>query len=128
MRVSILFLLFCSVWLYGGEHPSIYNAGHSHGLFLICQNEEIAKQIGLTSSAENDKIFDDSDLEISEEIQVLDTFAPNLFKLSNKFFNNNPLEISKLRISKDSQKRLKIFPSFFDYSQPIYISQRVLRI
>lgn len=125
MRVSLFFILFCSVYLYGGEHSQHMNPFRVHFSF----SQELAKlnQFSFQNFDDNNSI-EETDLEILEEAPFANDTTNKFLELKYKSVANYLFTSNKFLIPKNEFKGIKNFQSFFGYSQPIYFSNRVLRI
>jgi len=126
MRKLIVFLVFMNLLLFGGGQ--YLNAGtpqnfHQHTL-------EKKHRVKFTNQDQGSSIIEDADVDIEEEYLGSD----DLDGITNKFFATNYSLLDDWYLSLSSQtivndyNRLKILMPFFGQSNPIYITQQVLRI
>ena len=129
MRATVFFIFLCSLFLFTGTHAATNNPAHSH---CVCEssshNQNIEQPFSLGNSVDSNRIIEDSDLDTTEE-NTTDTDKSNkICTLSNSLVNQWELEFLGLIVQKNNFKGFKNFKSYFTYSQPLYILQRVLRI
>jgi hypothetical protein len=127
MRKLIVFLVFMNLLLLGGGQ--YLNAGtpqnfHHHTL-------EKKHRVKFTNQDQGSSIIEDADVDLEEEYLGSDDLKDGL---TNKFFATNYSLLDNWYLSFSSQtivndyNRFKIFVPFFGQSNPIYITQQVLRI
>ena len=127
MRKLIVFLVFMNLLLLGGGQ--YLNAGtpqnfHHHNL-------EKKHRVKFTNQDQGSSIIEDAaDIDTEEEYLGSD----DLIDFSNKFFATNYSLLDNWYLTFSNQNavndfnRFKIFVPNFGHSNPIYITQRVLRI
>jgi hypothetical protein len=131
MRVVVFFLYLCFYLLSGGS--SLHAATHSDRICISSSSHFVKNhQIKLTNSDQGTTLIEDVDLDLDEEYHCGDDVSD---RTANKFFSENDsllnrwyLPVSQRFLLNYHYKRYKIFPSFCGYSNPIYITQRVLRL
>lgn len=127
MRKLIVFLVFMNMLLFGGGQ--YLNAGtpqnfHQHTL-------EKKHRIKFTNQDQGSSIIEDADVDLEEEYLGSGDLKDGL---TNKFFATNYSLLDKWYLSFSSQtivnnyNRFKFFVPFCGNSNPIYITQQVLRI
>ncbi|MFW0738128.1 hypothetical protein [Flavobacterium sp. N502536] len=127
MRKLVVFLVFMNLLLLGGGQ--YLNAGtpkdtHPHNL-------EKKHRVKFTNQEQGSSIIEDADIDTEEEYLGSDDLKDGL---TNKFFATNYSLLDSWYLSFASQtgvndyNRFKIFLPFCGNSNPIYITQRVLRI
>jgi len=127
MRKLIVFLVFMNLLLLGGGQ--YLNAGtpqnfHQHTL-------EKKHRVKFTNQDQGSSIIEDADVDLEEEYLGSDDLKDGL---TNKFFPTNYSLLDNWYLSFSSQtivndyNRFKIFVPFCGQSNPIYITQQVLRI
>ncbi len=124
MRKLVLFLTFMNFLLLGGgQYLNAETHLNSH------HNLEKRHRVKFTNNEQGSSIIEDADLDLDEEY-----FGSDNLKLSNKFFatNTSLLDNWYLTFSRqvvvNSYNLFEIFGSSCGQSNPIYITQRVLRI
>jgi hypothetical protein len=127
MRKLIVFLVFMGFLLFGGGQylsASTQQNSHSHNL-------ERKHRVKFTNQDQGSSIIEDADLDLEEEYLGSDDLKGGL---TNKFYATNYSVIDTLYLAISGQtvanenNRFKIFVPFCGLSNPIYITQRVLRI
>jgi hypothetical protein len=73
-------------------------------------------------------VIEASDLDLVEESDDTDHTQDKFFPLKNTLSTKWYLTLSRFFILKEDVKGVKNVQTYFGYSQPIYIIQRVLRI
>lgn len=127
MRKLVVFLVFMNFLLLGGGQ--YLNAGTPKDSHL--HNLERKHRVKFTNQEQGSSIIEDADVEPEEEYLGSDDLQDGL---TNKFFATNYSLLDDWYLSFSSQiavngyNRFKIFLPFFGNSNPIYITQRVLRI
>lgn len=126
MRKLIVFLVFMNFLLLGGGQ--YLNAGTPKNPHL--HNLEKKHRVKFTNQEQGSSIIEDADVDLEEEYLGSD----DLDGLTNKFFATNYSLLDKWYLSFSSQSivndynRFKFFMPFCGNSNPIYITQQVLRI
>ena len=128
MRVVIFFIFLSTVFLYGGEHTSVKRADSSCIQYSLAQNAAISQQKFIDNSSLHNQVIEASDLDLVEEIDDTDHTQDKFFPLKNTPTTKWYLTLSRFLILKEDFKGVKNVQTYFGYSQPIYIIQRVLRI
>ncbi|MEN2401514.1 hypothetical protein GKZ90_0017110 [Flavobacterium sp. MC2016-06] len=122
-----MFLVFMNLLLLGGGqylNASTHQNSHFHNL-------EGKHRVKFTNQDQGSSIIEDADLDLEEEFVGCDDLKGGL---TNKFFavNYSLLDSWYLTFSGQSTvndyNRFKIFEPVYGQSNPIYITQRVLRI
>jgi hypothetical protein len=131
MRAVILNIYLSFLLLWGGNH--LYAATHHRSTsHSFAQNLEKKQQVKHRNSnhhsslEESDDVDSDEEFHSSDELHdggMNDLFAGNL-PLSSRWY----LAFSTPLILKDCSNSIKIFSPFCGQSNPIYITQSVLRI
>lgn len=126
MRKLIVFLVFMNMLLFGGGqylNASTFGLSHHH-------NIDHKHRVKFTSQDRGSSIIEDADVDIEEDF--LGGEDVNL--LTNKYFTTSYSLVDSLYLALSDQSgandsnRFKILLPFFGHSNPIYITQRVLRI
>ncbi len=131
MRVVVFFLYMCFHLLGGGSY--LHAATHQSRI-CISSSSYLAKnhQIKFKIADQGNTIIEDVDLDLDEEYHcgddVSDRTPAKFFSENGSLLNRWYLPISQRFHLNYYRKRYKIFSSFFGYSNPIYITQRVLRL
>jgi len=126
MRKLIVFLVFMNLLLLGGGQ--YLNAGTPKNPHL--HNLEKKHRVKFTNQDQGSSIIEDADVDLEEEYLGSD----DLDALTNKFFATNYSLLDNWYLSFSSQtivndyNRFKFFVPFCGNSNPIYITQQVLRI
>jgi hypothetical protein len=125
MRKLVVFLVFMNFLLLGGgQYLNAENHHNSH------HNLERRHHVKFTNQDQGNSIIEDADLDLDEEFLGHDLKD----KLTNKFFAANYSLIDNLYLALSSQivvnsySLLEILGPSCGQSNPIYITQRVLRI
>lgn len=127
MRRLIVFLVFLNFLLLGGgqglnagthQNSPVHNYGHKH-------------HIKYTNQEQGNSIIEEADLDLDEEFFGDDASKNNVvnkyFAAKNNLFDNWFL-IFEDQIILNYHSHFKFFVPFCGKSNPIYITQRVLRI
>lgn len=124
MRKLIVFLVFMNLLLLGGgQYLNANTFSHNHHLAQ-------KHRVKFTNQDRGTSIIEDADIDLEEDLVGSDD--TNL--LTNKFFAASYSLVDTLYLALSDQSaandsnRLKISTPFFGHSNPIYITQRVLRI
>jgi hypothetical protein len=124
MRKLIVFLVFMNLLLLGGgQYLNANTFSHNHHLAQ-------KHRVKFTNQDRGTSIIEDADIDLEEDLVGNDD--TNL--LTNKFFAASYSLVDTLYLALSDQSaandsnRLKISTPFFGHSNPIYITQRVLRI
>lgn len=123
MRKLIVFLVFMNLLLLGGGQYLNANTFSHHHL-------QQKHRVKFTSQDRGTSIIEDADIDLEEDF--LGNDDTNL--LTNKFFAVSYSLVDTLYLALSDQSaandsnRLKISTPLFGHSNPIYITQRVLRI
>jgi hypothetical protein len=126
MRAVILNIYLSFLLLCGGNH--LYAATHhSSASHYFAQNLEKKQQVKHRNSNHHSSLEESDDVDSDEEFHIdgdiNGLFAGNL-PLTSRWY----LAFSAPLILKDYSKSIKIFAPFCGQSNPIYITQSVLRI
>lgn len=125
MRKLIVFLVFMNMLLFGGGQYLNANTFGAHNHHHLQKH-----RVKFTNQDRGSSIIEDADVDIEEDL--LGTDDANL--LTNKFFSSSYSLVDALYLALSDQSaandsnRLKISTPVFGHSNPIYITQRVLRI
>ncbi|TCN58635.1 hypothetical protein D0809_09830 [Flavobacterium circumlabens] len=127
MRKLIVFLVFMNFLLLGGGQylnaETQHNAAH--------HNLEKRHRVKFTNQDQGNSVIEDADVDLDEECLGNDTLKDGLL---NKFFTTNYSLVAKLyltfsrQIVVNSYSRFEFLAPSCGESNPIYITQRVLRI
>lgn len=124
MRKLIVFLVFMNLLLLGGgQYLNANTFSHNHHLAQ-------KHRVKFTSQDRGSSIIEDADVDLEEDLLGSDDNS----LLTNKFFAASYSLVDTLYLALSDQSaandsnRLKISTPFFGHSNPIYITQRVLRI
>ncbi|PIF71626.1 hypothetical protein [Flavobacterium sp. 2] len=123
MRKLIVFLVFMNLLLLGGGQYLNANTFSHHHL-------QQKHRVKFTNQDRGTSIIEDADIDLEEDL--LGNDDTNL--LTNKFFTASYSLVDTLYLALSDQSaandsnRLKISAPLFGHSNPIYITQRVLRI
>ncbi|MEO8238382.1 MAG: hypothetical protein ABI793_18075 [Flavobacterium sp.] len=126
MRKLIVFLIFMNFLLLGGGQ--YLNAGthqNSHS-----QNLEKRHRVKFTSQDQGNSIIEEADIDLDEDHLGDDNFKNSVtknFTANYKLLDNWYLTFSS-QIVVNYHSHFKLFVPFCGNSNPIYITQRVLRI
>jgi hypothetical protein len=127
MRKLVVFLVFMNFLLFGGGqylNASTRQNSHFH-------NFEKKHRVKFTNQDQGSSIIEDADLDLEEEYLGSDDLKSGL---TNKYFATNYSLLDSWYLTFSSQivvndnNRYKIFVPFCGQSNPIYITQQVLRI
>lgn len=126
MRKLIVFLVFMNMLLFGGGQ---YLNANTFGLPQH-HNLEKKHRVKFTSQDRGSSIIEDADVDIEEDLLGSD----DVDGLTNKFFATTYSLVDHLYLTLSDQSvvndsnRFKISTPVFGHSNPLYITQRVLRI
>ena len=124
MRKIIVFLVFMNLLLLGGgQYLNANTFSHNHHLAQ-------KHRVKFTNQDRGTSIIEDADLDIEEDLlgsDDIDTLTNKFFAASYSLVDTLYLALSDQSAANDSN-RLKISTPFFGHSNPLYITQRVLRI
>ncbi|AXB59136.1 hypothetical protein [Flavobacterium fluviale] len=126
MRKLIVFLVFMNMLLFGGGQ---YLNANTYGLPQH-HNLEKKHRVKFTSQDRGSSIIEDADIDVEEDFlgnDDVDGLTNKIFAASYSLVDDLYLSLSDQSAANDSN-RLKISTSLFGHSNPIYITQRVLRI
>jgi hypothetical protein len=128
MRATIFFIFLCSFFFCKGENLTV-NRTHPCSTQNSSTQKHFLENQGLGDSLDQyNKIIEVTDTDTGEDSlnsdNTSDKFVPLNFETNHKWYITN----SNFFYLKNDLKVIKNFPSFFGYSQPIYIIIRVLRI
>ncbi|TDP02290.1 hypothetical protein [Flavobacterium sp. 245] len=127
MRKLIVFLVFMNLLLSGGGqylNASTFGASHHH-------NFEKKHRVKFTHQERGTSLIEDADIDLEEDLlgndDVNDGLTTKFVAVNYSLLDNWYLTFSDQSATNESN-RFKIFASFLALSNPIYITQRVLRI
>lgn len=123
MRKLIVFLVFMNLLLLGGgQYLNANTFSHHHNLTQ-------KHRVKFTSQDRGTSIIEDADVDLEEDLLGNDDalLTNKLFAASYSLVDNLYLALSDQSAANDSN-RFKIFTPSLGHSNPIYITQRVLRI
>lgn len=126
MRKLIVFLVFMNMLLFGGGQ---YLNANTYGLPQH-HNLEKKHRVKFTSQDRGSSIIEDADIDVEEDLlgsDDVDGLTNKIFAASYSLVDDLYLSLSDQSAANDSN-RLKISTPLFGHSNPIYITQRVLRI
>jgi len=125
MRKLIVFLVFMNLLLFGGgQYLNASTLSHHHNL-------EHKHRVKFTSQDRGSSVIEDADIDLEEDLLG---GGDDINLLTNKYFtaSYSLVDILYLALSDQSaandSNRFKISTPVFGHSNPIYITQRVLRI
>lgn len=128
-KLVVLFVYLCLLLLGGGQY---LNAGTHQDPFSTTHNLEKKHLVKFTNQDSGSSIIEDADLDLEEDglnnSNLKDTDVNKFFYQKSNLLGKWYLTNSHLFIANYYYKRLKISVPFCGYSNPIYITQRVLRI
>lgn len=123
MRKLIVFLVFMNLLLLGGgQYLNASTFSHHH----LAQKHRVK----FTSQDRGTSILEDADIDLEEDLLGNDDgnlITNKFFAVSYSLVDTLYLALSDQSAANDSN-RLKISTPLFGHSNPIYITQRVLRI
>lgn len=131
MRAIVFYIYLCFLLLCGGNFSY---ADTQHGVVnhSFTQHLPEKQQLKLSNPIKNSVVTEIADIDLDEEFHIDDDHndgtANKVLAENRSVLNNWYLTFSSQIIFKDYSKRIKIFAPFCGYSNPIYITQRVLRI
>ncbi|MCD9574415.1 hypothetical protein [Flavobacterium soyae] len=122
MRKLIVFLVFMNLLLLGGgQYLNASTFSHHHNLSQ-------KHRVKFTSQDRGTSIIEDADVDLEEDLPGNDDLLTNkFFAVSYSLVDTLYLALSDQSAANDSN-RFKISTPFLGHSNPIYITQRVLRI
>jgi hypothetical protein len=125
MRKLIVFLVFMNMLLFGGGQYLNANTFGSHNHHHLQKH-----RVKFTNQERGTSVIEDADIDLEEDL--LGSDDTNL--LTNKYFTASYSLVDALYLALSDQSaandsnRFKISSPVFGHSNPIYITQRVLRI
>ncbi|MFB9076776.1 hypothetical protein ACFFLS_23825 [Flavobacterium procerum] len=126
MRKLIVFLVFMNLLLSGGgQYLNANTLGGSHH-----ENIDKKHRVKFTSQDRGSSIIEDADVDIEEDLlgsDDVDGLTNKFFAASYSLIDTLYLALSDQSGSKESN-RFKFSTPVFGHSNPLYITQRVLRI
>jgi hypothetical protein len=128
MRVAIFFIFLSTVFLYGGEHTALKSADSCGVQYSLSQKTAISQQEFIDNAGLHNQVIEAFDLDLGEESYDTDHTQNQFFPLKSTTTTKWYLTLPRFFISKEDFKGVKNLHTYFGYSQPIYIIQRVLRI
>jgi hypothetical protein len=127
-KLVVLFVYMSLLLLGGGQYLNAGTHHNSHSSHSL----ENKHRVKFTNQDSGNSIIEDADLDVDEEHlggnDIKDDVSNKLFAGNNSLLDNWYLTISCQSILDHYQKYLKNFVPFCGQSNPIYITQRVLRI
>ncbi|MCP2027770.1 hypothetical protein L1276_002930 [Flavobacterium sp. HSC-32F16] len=124
MRKIIVFLVFMNLLLLGGgQYLNANTFSHNHHLAQ-------KHRVKFTNQDRGTSIIEDADIDLEEDLlgnDDADLLTNKYFAASYSLVDTLYLALSDQSAANDSN-RLKISTPFLGHSNPIYITQRVLRI
>lgn len=128
MRATI-FILFLSSFFCFGSGQAVQKRVAIYSSFLAQDASSYQNQNDLVGNANlHAMVSSQTELFLVEESCNTDEAPQTFFALKSEFIKKNYALLVATIIVKDNAKGSRNFQSFYGYSQPIYISQRVLRI
>jgi hypothetical protein len=128
MRASLLILFFTSFFCFGSGY-ALHKKVESSSSFLAQNQVGNQKQNNEIGSANlHTMITAQAELFLVEESCNTDEAAHTFFPVKSDVLKKSYSLLVETIIVKDNSKGFNNFQSFYGYSQPIYISQKVLRI
>ncbi|KAF2517212.1 hypothetical protein [Flavobacterium foetidum] len=125
MRKLIVFLVFMNLLLSGGgQYLNANTFGGSH------HQIEKKHRVKFTSQDRGSSIIEDADVDIEEDLlggDDVDGLTNKFFAASYSLIDTLYLALSDQSVAKESN-RFKFSTPVFGHSNPLYITQRVLRI
>lgn len=127
MRKLIVFLVFMNLLLFGGGQYLNANT------FGISQHHTLEKKhhVRFTHQEQGTSIIEDADVDLEDDLlgndDVNDELNVKFVAVNYSLLDSWYLTLSDLSAANESN-RFKIYAPFFAHSNPIYITQRVLRI
>ena len=128
MRTSLLILLFTSFFCFGSAN-ALHQSVESSSSFLA-QNLGLHQKQNIVLSNTNlhTMIAAQAELFLVEESCNTDEAPQTFFPAKSDVLKKTYSLLVAAIIVKDNSKGFNNFQSYYGYSQPIYISQKVLRI
>ncbi|KAF2333676.1 hypothetical protein [Flavobacterium daemonense] len=127
MRKLIVFLVFMNLLLLGGGqnlNASTFGISHHHSF-------EKKHRVKFTNQEHGASLIEDADIDLEEDLlgndDVNDGFTAKFFAVNYSLLDKWYLTFSDQSAANESN-RFKLFAPFLAPSNPIYITQRVLRI
>jgi hypothetical protein len=125
MRKLIVFLVFMNMLLFGGGQYLNANTFGPHNHHHLQKH-----RVKFTNQERGTSVIEDADIDLEEDLlggDDTDLLTNKYFTASNSLVDALYLALSDQSAANDSN-RLKISTPIFGHSNPIYITQRVLRI
>ena len=129
MRKLIVLFVYLGLLLLGGGQ--YLNAGTHQKSNSSSHSLEKKHRVKFTNQDSGNSLIEDADIDIDEEHlggDVKDEISDKLFAGNYSLLDNWYLTISCQSLLNHCQKNFKIFTPFCGQTNPIYITQRVLRI
>ena len=127
-KLAILFVFLCLLLLGGSQH--IY-AGTRSISKTSSTTLEKKHRVKFTNQDSSNSLIEEADLGIDEEHlggDINDSIPSRIYTGNYSLLSDWYLTFSSQSLLKSSHKNFKIFAPFCGQSNPIYITQRVLRI
>lgn len=130
MRATIIFIFLCSLFFLNGTHAVSNKAHFKSECQCSSHNQNLEQALSLNHLTDSNRIIEESDLDSTEESNSnLNLEKPNkIVLLSHALVNQWEKDFLGLVIFKNNFQGIKDFKPCLNYSQPLYILQRVLRI
>ncbi len=129
MRATVFFICLCPLFLFNRTH-AVINKAHFYSVSnSSSHNQKFDQPCSVDNSNNSNTIIEESDLDSSEESNDLNLGTYNkICTLSHNLVNQWQIEFLGISSFNKNCIGFKHFESYFNYSQPLYILQRVLRI
>lgn len=128
MRATTIILFLSSFFCFGSGQVVHKSADFSSSFKMLTHRLNVEQHDFVGHSNWHASISVDNELVLLEESCNTDDAPHTFFSLKVAYFKKSYPSFPATIIIKDNCKGFKNFQSFYGYSQPIYISQRVLRI
>jgi hypothetical protein len=130
MKANV-FYIFLSFFLLGGGSYLHAETLPDHIGYSFSSNIIKKEQVKHKNSNRKSIVIEEADIDLDEESHNADEFKIGSSKFlvqTNNFFQSWYLNLSNLSLLKSNSKCTKTFTPFCGQSNPIYITQSVLRI
>ena len=127
-KLVVLFVYMCLLLLGGGQY---LNAGTHQTSDSSSHSLEKKYRAKFTNQDSSNSLIEDADLDIDEEHlggDIDDGIWNKIFTGNYNLLDNWYLTFSCQSLQNHYQRNFKLFTPFYGRSNPIYITQRVLRI